>query len=292
MEPVEKKSITIETTIKAPVEKVWSYWTTPEHITRWCQASDDWHAPYSENDMKVNGKFKTTMAARDGSTSFDFEGIYTRVQLNKLIAYTIIDGRQVTIAFSENGGQTKIVETFETENENSAEVQRDGWQAILDNFRKYVELSEKMEKLHFEISINASAKKVYDIMLEKEHYKQWTAVFAPDSHFVGTWDKGSKIKFLGTGENGEKGGMVSRIKENIPGKFISIEHLGIIQNSKEITSGKDVEAWAGALENYTFKNQNGGTLLCIDTDSNKEFKELFMDTWPMALEKLKELCEE
>lgn len=292
METIEKKSITVGTSIDAPVEKVWSCWTTPEHITHWCQASDDWHAPYAENDLKVNGKFKTTMAARDGSTSFDFEGVYTRVQHHKLIAYTLIDGRKVSITFMENGDQTKIVETFETENTNSAGVQRDGWQAILDNFRKYVESSEKMEKLHFEIEINATAEKVYHKMLEKETYQQWTSVFAPGSHFTGSWDKGSKIIFLGTGENGVMGGMVSRIKENISGKFVSIEHLGMIQNGKEITSGKEVEAWAGALENYTFKNQNGGTLLCIDADSNKEFKNLFLNTWPMALEKLKEICEE
>jgi uncharacterized protein YndB with AHSA1/START domain len=292
METLEKKSITVETTIKAPVEKVWSYWTNPEHITRWCQASDDWHAPYSENDLKVNGKFKTTMAARDGSASFDFEGIYTQVQLNKLIAYIILDGRKVTIAFSENDDQTKIVETFETENENSAEVQRDGWQAILDNFRKYVESSVVMEKLHFEIEINAPAEKVYHKMLDKDTYKQWTSVFAPDSHFTGSWEKGSKIIFLGTDENGETGGMVSRIKDNIPNKFVSIEHQGMVQDGKEITSGKAIEGWAGAHENYTFIDLKGRTLLCIDTDSTRELKDLFLTTWPLALEKLKELCEE
>ncbi len=139
METALKTAITVETIISAPVEKVWKYWTEPQHITKWCQASDDWHAPYAENDVRTNGKFKTTMAAKDGSASFDFEGVYTNVQLNKVIGYDIADGRKVKIVFSDQGGKTKVTETFETENINPVEMQRGGWQAILDNFRKYTE---------------------------------------------------------------------------------------------------------------------------------------------------------
>ena len=292
METMTKNSITIEATINAPVEKVWRYWTQPEHITQWYQASDDWHAPYAENDLRVNGKFKTTMSARDGSTSFDFEGTYSNVLLNKLISYTLMDGRKVTISFSEMGGKTRVEETFETEDIHPADLQRDGWQSILNNFRNYVEGSGKMESLHFEIYINTSAEMVYHKMLEKESYDQWTSVFAPGSHYTGSWEKGSKILFLGTGENGELGGMVSRIKENILHKFVSIEHLGLVQNGLEITTGKEIEGWAGAYENYTFKNQNGSTLLSIDMTVKQGFKELFLNTWPEALNKLKEICEE
>src|SRR5258706_982812 len=139
METALKTAITVETIISAPVEKVWKYWTEPQHITKWCQASDDWHAPYAENDVRTNGKFKTTMAAKDGSASFDFEGVYTNVQLNKVIGYDIADGRKVKIVFSDQGGKTKVTETFETENINPVEMQLGGWQAILDNFRKYTE---------------------------------------------------------------------------------------------------------------------------------------------------------
>ena len=139
METTTKTTITVETLIKAPVEKVWKFWSEPKHITQWYQASDDWHAPYAENDLKVNGKFKTTMAAKDGSMSFDFEGIYTNVQPHAVIEYVIGDGRKVKIKFSENGNETKVTETFEAEDTNSIEMQRGGWQAILDNFKKYVE---------------------------------------------------------------------------------------------------------------------------------------------------------
>lgn len=135
METVEKTAITVEATIKAPVEKVWKYWSEPAHITKWCAASDDWHAPYADNDLKVNGKFKTTMAAKDGSFSFDFGGVYTKVEHHKVMEYIIDDGRKVSILFSANGNETKVTETFEAESENPIEMQRGGWQAILDTFK-------------------------------------------------------------------------------------------------------------------------------------------------------------
>jgi uncharacterized protein YndB with AHSA1/START domain len=139
METKNKTSITVETLVKAPIEKVWKYWNEPKHITQWCNASDDWHAPHAENDLKVNGKFKTTMAAKDGSMSFDFEGVYTNVQKDKVIEYTMPDGRKVKITFSVQGDFVKVVETFEAENENPVEMQRGGWQSILNNFKKYTE---------------------------------------------------------------------------------------------------------------------------------------------------------
>jgi uncharacterized protein YndB with AHSA1/START domain len=132
-------NITVETTVNAPTEKVWDSWTQPEHITQWCQASDDWHAPYAENNLHVDGTFRTTMAAKDGSFSFDFDGVYTKVEEHKAIEYTIADGRKVKILFSNEGSMTKILETFEAENENPIEMQKGGWQAILDNFKKYTE---------------------------------------------------------------------------------------------------------------------------------------------------------
>lgn len=139
METEQKTSITVEATINAPVEKVWKFWSDPRHITQWCAASDDWHAPYAENDLCKGGKFKTTMAAKDGSFSFDFEGVYSEVEPNKTIEYSMSDGRKVKIDFSAISNSTKVTETFEAETENPIEMQRGGWQAILDNFKKHVE---------------------------------------------------------------------------------------------------------------------------------------------------------
>ena len=133
------KPITIETTVNAPIEKVWQYWSAPEHITKWCAASDDWHTPRAENDLRTGGKFNSRMEAKDGSFGFDFGGIYDNVKENEIIDYTMGDGRTVQVRFTENGDQTKVVETFEPESTNPVEMQRGGWQAILDNFKKYTE---------------------------------------------------------------------------------------------------------------------------------------------------------
>ena len=138
METKESK-VTVETTVSAPIEKIWAYWTEPEHIMKWNNASDDWHTPHSENDLKVGGKFSSRMEARDKSFGFDFEGIYDQVSLNEYIEYTLTDGRKVQITFSDAGNATKIVETFDPESTNPVELQRDGWQAILNNFKKYTE---------------------------------------------------------------------------------------------------------------------------------------------------------
>jgi len=132
--------ITIETTINAPVEKVWKMWSEPEHIVQWTFASDDWEAPAAENDLRVDGRFRTVMAAKDGSVKFDFEGTYTQVDSHKLISYSMDDGRKVEVTFeSLDGEKTHVKETFDPEGENPSEMQRAGWQAILDNFKKYVE---------------------------------------------------------------------------------------------------------------------------------------------------------
>lgn len=139
METAAKAAITVEAIVKAPVSKVWAYWNDPQRITKWAFASDDWHAPHAENDLRPDGKFKTTMAAKDGSFSFDFEGVYTNVAEHQTIEYTIADGRKVTIWFIANGNETKVVETFEPESINPVEMQRGGWQAILNNFKTYTE---------------------------------------------------------------------------------------------------------------------------------------------------------
>ena len=136
---MEKTKITIETIISADTKKVWDYYSAPKHITKWNFASDDWHCPNAENDLKVGGKFKSRMEAKDGSFGFDFEGVYDEVVDHKKIAYTMPDSRQVITNFENLGDKTKVTTIFDAENENPVEMQRDGWQSILDNFKKYVE---------------------------------------------------------------------------------------------------------------------------------------------------------
>jgi uncharacterized protein YndB with AHSA1/START domain len=136
---IEQSNITVEAIINAPVETVWQCWTEPKHIVNWNNASDDWHTTEATNDLNIGGKFSSIMAAKDGSFSFDFWGIYDAVETHKLIAYTLGDGRDVTISFFQKSNQTTVTEVFEPEDENTIELQKGGWQAILDNFKKYVE---------------------------------------------------------------------------------------------------------------------------------------------------------
>ena len=139
METKETTVITVESTIDAPVAKVWEFWSKPEHITKWNSASDDWHTPRAENDLRVGGKFSARMEAKDGSIGFDFGGVYDAVRENEYIEYTLGDDRKVKVNFIPQGNKTKVVESFDAENTHSEEMQRGGWQAILDNFKKYTE---------------------------------------------------------------------------------------------------------------------------------------------------------
>ena len=131
--------IKIQNTINASIDKIWDYWTLPEHITKWSFASPDWHTPHAENDLREGGKFSSTMAAKDGSMSFDFGGEYTLVEKNKAIEYILGDGRKVEISFTETPSGVEIIQSFDPETQNPEEMQRGGWQAILDNFKSYAE---------------------------------------------------------------------------------------------------------------------------------------------------------
>ena len=135
----QNKKITVQAVINAPVEKVWELYTEPKHIVKWNNASDDWHTPKAENDLRVGGKFLSRMEAKDGSAGFDFAGVYNEVKKNEVIGYEMGDGRKARIVFKKDGAKTKVAVTFDAESTNSIELQRSGWQAILNNFKKYVE---------------------------------------------------------------------------------------------------------------------------------------------------------
>ena len=152
-----------------------------------------------------------------------------------------------------------------------------------------------MNKLQYTIKINAPAKIIYDLMLgisSKTTYEKWTAMFNPTSTYEGNWNKGSKMLFVGFDEKGNKGGMVSEIAENITNKYISIHHFGLVQANKEITSGPEVEKWANGFENYTFQENSGVTEIVVElVGLTENLNEYMNDSWPKALNKLKEVCE-
>jgi hypothetical protein len=151
-----------------------------------------------------------------------------------------------------------------------------------------------MKKLQFKKEINATCQKVYETMLglkDKSTYEYWTSAFNPTSTYEGSWEKGSKIYFVGVDENGKKGGMVSEIEEHQPSNFISIRHYGFLDGDTEITTGEQVEKWAGGHENYSYEESNGITTVTVDIDTIDEYVDYFNNTYPKALDKLKEISE-
>lgn len=151
-----------------------------------------------------------------------------------------------------------------------------------------------MKRLQFKTEIHASAQKVYETMLglnDKSTYEHWTSAFNPTSTFEGSWEKGSKIHFVGLDENGNKGGMVSEIVEHQPAQFVSIRHLGFLAGDIEVTTGELVEKWAGGHENYSYQENNGITTVTVDLDTIEEYLDYFTNIYPTALDKLKEISE-
>lgn len=136
---MSKPIVTVEAVVNSTIDKVWNFWTSPEHIKKWNNASDDWHTPQSTIDLKVGGKFTSRMEAKDGSFGFDFWGTYDDIKINEKIGCTLGDGRKWDTYFSVVDGGVKVVEKFEAEGENPVEMQQTGWQMILNNFKKYVE---------------------------------------------------------------------------------------------------------------------------------------------------------
>lgn len=151
-----------------------------------------------------------------------------------------------------------------------------------------------MKRLNYKISIQCPIATVYDHLLglsEKSTYEEWTSIFSPTSSYEGNWETGSKILFVSLDDNGEKAGMVSRILENSKNKFVSIQHYGMLKSGEEITEGPEVDEWSGALENYSFEEADGGTIVTIGIDAAEEHKEYMDKLYPNALQKLKEICE-
>ena len=139
MQTKNRTNITVEATVNVPVEKAWEYFTKPEHITKWNFASDDWHCPEAKNDLQPGGKLLARTEAKDESFGFDFEAVYETVEPYEKIEYTIADGRKVRIDFKPQGNATHVTEIFEAEDTNSLDMQKTGWQAIMDNYKKYTE---------------------------------------------------------------------------------------------------------------------------------------------------------
>ncbi|WP_009032384.1 SRPBCC family protein [Indibacter alkaliphilus] len=283
--------IRISEEIHSPLSLVWKSWTLPDHIVNWNYASDSWHCPKAENKLQPDGRFSFRMEAKDGCMGFDFSGKYLDIKEGESISSVLDDGRNVHVKFEQKKEYVIVSQEFEAEKDNSEELQKKGWQAILENFKSYTESLAAIVRMNFEILIKAPVEKVYETMLAEDTYKQWTYAFYPGSFYRGSWDEGEKILFIARDSEGNEGGMVARVKKSIPNEVVSLEHYGILDKGEEITEGPEISIWAGALEEYRFEPVAGGTLLKIISDTNREYQEYFENTWPKALESLKSICE-
>lgn len=284
--------IVISVSIKAPLKTVWNCYTHPIHIIHWNNASEDWHTTFAEANMRQGGKFMSRMEAKDGSFGFDFSGTYTTVKPHTKLAYVLDDKREVEILFEETTKNVLVTVSFEAETTNPVDLQKAGWQAILTNFKAYVEHPSTRYMVHFDVKIEATPEVVFAKMMDKKTYTKWASILQQGSTFTGDWSRSSTMHFVYADEEEQEQGLVAKVRENIPNRFISLEYIGVVENSAVILEGEDVEEWKGMLENYSFKAKENATILSVDIDSTEDFVPFLKSSWPKALAKLKELCEE
>jgi uncharacterized protein YndB with AHSA1/START domain len=285
MTTTEKTTIKVSANIDAPIAKVWELWTTPKHIMQWNNASDDWWTSRAENDLRTGGEFVSTMEAKDGSFKFDFAGVYREVIPHEKIHYAMADGREVKVYFRSADGQTQVTEVFDPENIHSLEMQEAGWQAILNNFKKYVEYTNKFQPIYFSEQINASKVKVWNTMMDEATYHEWVSSAWPNSFYEGIWKEGESLLFI----NKENSGTKAKLLFHRPYEISLAEHIAVI--SKGIEKEQDDSGWIGSKELYLFSEKNGVTTLEVIMYATPSWHEMFKHDWPIALKKLKEICE-
>lgn len=250
METKNATTITVATTIAAPIENVWKLWTEPEHIKKWNNASDDWHTPKAQNDLRKGGKFLIRMESKDGKMGFDFSGVYDNVKTNELISYTLDDGRKVKITFTSVGNNTKVEEAFEAESENSIDMQESGWQSILNNFKKYAELKQRtatLSKVGTYLNFSRNTEEAFNF------YK---SVFGGE--FLGD--------IMRLGDAPVQEGMPPLAKED---KNL-VMHIALPIMGNHLLMGTD------APESLGFKMNFGNNIhLCVEPNTREETKRLF-----------------
>ena len=250
METKNATTITVATTIAAPIENVWKLWTEPEHIKKWNNASDDWHTPKAQNDLRKGGKFLIRMESKDGKMGFDFSGVYDNVKTNELISYTLDDGRKVKITFTSVGNNTKVEEAFEAESENSIDMQESGWQSILNNFKKYTELKQHtatLSKVGTYLNFSRNTEEAFNF------YK---SVFGGE--FLGD--------IMSLGDAPVQEGMPPLAKED---KNL-VMHIALPIMGNHLLMGTD------APESLGFKMNFGNNIhICLEPNTREETKRLF-----------------
>jgi uncharacterized protein YndB with AHSA1/START domain len=283
-------TISISQNIKASPSQVFESYLNPKDNQRWQNAGGGWSTGFVNIDAQNGGRFEAEFKAADGVNDFVFGGTFDQIIPNQKINYTMDDGRKSEVLFEEiSPNQTKVSINFEAENQNSAELQQQGWNQILVNFKTFVErkVNPKNAILVKNIEIKTSKEKVWETLLDQQSYQKWTAIFCEGSYYEGEMKLNNKIWFLSPG----KSGLSSLVKVLIPGFQVSFEHLGAVKNGVEDFESPEFLGWKGARETYTLTEKNGITNLEIYQDLTKTELEMFDKMWDKSLQKIKELSE-
>jgi uncharacterized protein YndB with AHSA1/START domain len=283
--------ISVSVRLQLPPQMVWKLWNDPAQMVRWNAASDDWHTPVADNDLRVGGKLQTRMEARDGSFGFDFEAVYEVVDAPNRLVYRLGDGRGVELDLRAEGEETVLTQRFEPEKEFPVELQQQGWQAILDNFKRWAEAYRGVTAVHFAQEVRMAPSALAELMLQELPYRYWTAVFDPSSHYVGDWKEGSTVDFLCDLPDGRQRGTRALVANFRPGQYIRLVHQGLVEGDTFINSGAEAEAWLGLNEIYSFSPREYGCLLTVDVDVPEKYADYLTTQWPLALARIRELAE-
>lgn len=281
--------ITITTTIQAPIHTVFESYLSPADNLRWNTAGEGWTVSHTTINPVIGGTYSIGFKSPDGANDFDFGGVYTNIIPDQLITSILDDGRHVKVLFEEKDNEAIVTIEFDAEQENSLELQEQGWGKILTHFKQFIERKSKPthRSILKTIDIHASVEKVWDVLLQDQSYRQWTKVFDEDSYYEGEMKYQGKIKFLSS----HNGGLASNVHVYIPYYQISFEHLGVIIDGVEDFDNPQFADWKGARETYTLTPQGSSTHLEIYVELTQEEYEYMSNLWDQALIKIKDLAE-
>lgn len=272
--------ITIGVQIEKQVDIVWSYWTKAAHIKHWYFASEDWWVPWVEQQFEVGHKFIYRMASKDGKMGFDFTGRYTDIKANESITYVLEDDREVITTFEVIDDTVYLKQVFETEDDSSAEMQKQGWQAILNQFKGYTE--SDWIRFTLQKHMETTPEVVYHYLTDNDKYMSWAHVFSDDSKFYGDWVEGGEITFVDHRESGT----VALVENIIPNELIHMKHIKLLKGDSLDETSDEALIWIGTLERYELHKSEDGVLVDVMIECHESYVGFIRDSWIEALNEI------
>ncbi len=270
--------IEIEVLIKNSLDKVWEYWTGQPFISQWYSASDDWWTPWVNQNFQVDQGFVYRMEARDGSMGFDFSGVFTEIVDHEKIVYVLEDGRKVLTTFEERDGRILLKQAFDAEDQNSAQMQKDGWQAILNHFKSFCE-GDQIE-MSFRTVLGTNPNRVWEYLTLPRLYEEWAIAFSEQPKFVGQWVEGGTIDFI----DFQEGGTRVQLDKVKPFEKLYMTHIAMIDGQAGIVEDHpEAPTWVGTKENYDLELVGKETILTIHIMCHPKYVDYLRNSWEKAV---------